>query len=151
MSVSSVYCNLCCRAIGKRNKRVLPSKGWKQFDVFTEIESLEIYLCDRSKTSTSAETVLRISDSDQHLLEALTIKSTSPRFSREQVVRRAINKRRIAVRNPLDYFDVLLVSNRDRWHSHVVWMSNLVFNKRSQRRYYNEDTEQSISSERKAL
>ena len=34
------------------------------------------YLCDRSKTSTSAETVLRNSDSVEHLLEVLTIKNT---------------------------------------------------------------------------
>ena len=44
MSDSSVYCNLCYRVIEKRNERVLLSKGWKQFDVVTEIESLEISL-----------------------------------------------------------------------------------------------------------
>ena len=44
MSDLSVYCNLCCRVIKKRNERVLLSKGWKQFDVLTEIESLEISL-----------------------------------------------------------------------------------------------------------
>ena len=44
MSDSSVYCNLCCRVIEKRNERVLLSKGWKQFDVLSEIESLEISL-----------------------------------------------------------------------------------------------------------
>ena len=43
-SDSSVYRNLCCRVIEKRNERVLLSKGWKQFDVATEIESLEISL-----------------------------------------------------------------------------------------------------------
>ena len=101
------------------------------------------YLCDRSKTSTSAETVLRNSGSDQHLFEALIIKNTSPRFSREQALWRAINKHTIAVHKLLDYFDVLFASIRDRWHSHVVWTSNLVFHKRSQRRYYNENTEQS--------
>ena len=93
MHDSSVYFNLCSRVIEKRNERVLLSYGWKQFDVFTEIESVEISL--RSKTSTSAETVLRNSDSDQHLLEALTIKNTSPRFSREQALWRAINKHTI--------------------------------------------------------
>ena len=56
MSDSSVYCNLCYRVIEKRKERVLLSKGWKQFDVVTEIESLEI---SRPKTSTFAETVLR--------------------------------------------------------------------------------------------
>ena len=109
MPDSSVYCNLCSRVIEKRNERVLLSYGWKQFDVFTEIESVEISL--RSKTSTSAETVLRNSDSDQHLLEALTIKNTSPRFSREQALWRAINKHTIAVHKLLDnLFDVLSVS-----------------------------------------
>ena len=93
MPDSSVYFNLCSRVIEKRNERVLLSYGWKQFDVFTEIESVEISL--RSKTSTSAETVLRNSDSDQHLLEALTIKNTSPRFSREQALWRTINKHTI--------------------------------------------------------
>lgn len=44
MSHSSVYCNLCCCVIEKRNKRVLLSKGWKQFNIFTKIESLEISL-----------------------------------------------------------------------------------------------------------
>ena len=44
MSDSSVYCNLCCWVIEKRNQRVLLSKGWKQFDVATEVESLEISL-----------------------------------------------------------------------------------------------------------
>ena len=44
MSDSSVYCNLCCRVIEKRNERVLLSKGWKQFDVVSEIEILEISL-----------------------------------------------------------------------------------------------------------
>ena len=71
--------------------------------------------------------MLRNSDYDQHLLEALTIKNTSSRFSREQALWRAINKHTIAVHKLLDYFDVLFVSIRDRWHSHVVWMSNLVF------------------------
>ena len=42
MSDSSVYCNLCCRVIEKRNERALLSYGWKQFNVFTEIESVEI-------------------------------------------------------------------------------------------------------------
>ena len=90
----------------------------------------------------SAETVLRNSDSDQHVLEALTIKNTSPRFSREQAFWRAINKHTIAVRKLLDYFDVFFASIRDRWHSHVVWMLHLVFHNRSQQRYYNENTEQ---------
>ena len=111
MSDSSVYCNLCCRVIEKRNERVLLSKGWKQFDVATEIESLEISL--RS--------------TENHLLETLTIENTSPRFSREQALWGAINKRIIAVHHLLDYFDVLFVSNRHRWHSHVVYMPNLVF------------------------
>ena len=44
MSDSSVYCDLCSRVIEKRNERVLLSYGWKQFDVFTEIESVEISL-----------------------------------------------------------------------------------------------------------
>ena len=44
MSDSSVYCNLCCRVIEKRNERVLLSEGWKQFDVVSEIEILEISL-----------------------------------------------------------------------------------------------------------
>ena len=44
MSDSSVYCNLCCRVIEKINERVLLSKRWKQFDVVSEIESLEISL-----------------------------------------------------------------------------------------------------------
>ena len=44
MSDSSVYCNLCSRVIEKRNERVLLSYVWKQFDVFTEIESVEISL-----------------------------------------------------------------------------------------------------------
>ena len=63
----------------------------------------------------------------------------------------------IALHNLLDYFDVLFVSNRDRWHSHVVYMPNLVFHQRSQRRYGNENTgttrlfEQRICSDRKAL
>ena len=35
---------LCCCVIKKRNERVLLSEGWKQFDIFTEIESLQIYL-----------------------------------------------------------------------------------------------------------
>ena len=141
MSNSSVYCNLCCRVIEKRNERVLLSKGWKQVDVATEIESLKISL--RS--------------TENHLLETLTIENTSPRFSREQALWGAINKRIIAVHHLLDYFDVLFVSNRHRWHSHVVYMPNLVFHHRSQRRYDNENTrttrlfEQSIRSDRKAL
>ena len=44
MSNSSVYCNLCSRVNEKRNERVLLSYGWKQFVVFTEIESVEISL-----------------------------------------------------------------------------------------------------------
>ena len=44
MSDSSVYCNLCSCVIEKRNERVLLSYAWKQFDVFTEIESVEISL-----------------------------------------------------------------------------------------------------------
>lgn len=44
MSDSSVYCNLCCCVIGMRNETVLLLKGWKQFDIFIEIESLEISL-----------------------------------------------------------------------------------------------------------
>ena len=44
MSDSSGYCNLCCRVIKERNERVLLSKGWKQFDGLSEIESLEISL-----------------------------------------------------------------------------------------------------------
>ena len=44
MSDSSMYCNLYCRVIEKRNERVLLSKGWKQFDVLSETESLEISL-----------------------------------------------------------------------------------------------------------
>ena len=83
MSDSSVYCNLCSRVIEKGNERVLLSYGWKQFGVFTELEIESVGISLRSKTSTSAETVLRNSDSDQHLLEAFTIKNTSPRFSRD--------------------------------------------------------------------
>ena len=44
MSDSSGYCNLCCRVTEERNERVLVSKGWKQFDVLSEIKSLEISL-----------------------------------------------------------------------------------------------------------
>ena len=44
MSDSSVYYNLCCGVIEKRNDRVFLSKGWKQFDVLIEIESLEMSL-----------------------------------------------------------------------------------------------------------
>ena len=102
------------------------------------------YLCDRSKTSTSAETVLQNSDSDQHLLEALTIKNTSPRFSRWQTLWRAMNKHTIAVHKLLDYFNVLFASIRDRWHSRVVWIATAIL----QREH---GTEQSICSNRKAL
>ena len=104
------------------------------------------YLCDRSKIIMSAETVLQNSNSDQHLLEALTIKNTSPRFSREQALWRATNKHTIAVHKLLDYFNVLFASIRNRWHSHVIWMMNLVFHRRSQWRYYNENTEQNRAS-----
>ena len=44
ISDSSGYCNLCCRVIEERNERVFLSKGWKQFDVLSKIESLEISL-----------------------------------------------------------------------------------------------------------
>ena len=44
MSDSPVYCYLCSRVIEKRNERVLLSYGWKIFDVFTEIENVEISL-----------------------------------------------------------------------------------------------------------
>ena len=74
MSDSSVYCNLCSRVIEKRNERVLLLYGWKNSTYSPRLKMWK-YLCDRSKTSTSAETVLRNSDSDQHLLEALTIKN----------------------------------------------------------------------------
>ena len=47
--------------------------------------------------------------------------------------------------------------HRHRWHSHVVYMPNLVFHQRSERRYVNENTgttrlfEQSFRSYRKAM
>ena len=44
MSDCSVYCILCSRVIEKRNERVLLLYGWKKFDVFTEIENVEISL-----------------------------------------------------------------------------------------------------------
>ena len=85
MSDSSIYCNLCSISINeKRNERVLLSCGWKKFIVFTEIESVEISLrlIENKYICMSAETVLQNSNFDQHLLEGLTIKNTSPRFSR---------------------------------------------------------------------
>ena len=41
MSDLALYRNLCCRII---RKRVLPGKGWKQFDIFSEIASLNLSL-----------------------------------------------------------------------------------------------------------
>ena len=141
MSDSSVRCNLC------NGNRVRECYSRTDGNSSTYSPRLKVwkYLWDRSKTSTSAETILRNSYSDQHLLETLTIKNTSPRFNREQALWRAINKHTIAIHKMLDYYDVLFVSIRDRWHSHV-WMSNVVFHKRSQRRYYNENTEQNRAS-----
>ena len=48
MSYSSVYCNLCCRVIEKR-KRVLLSKGWKQFDVLRDWKFGNIFAIDRKQ------------------------------------------------------------------------------------------------------
>ena len=45
MSDSSVYCIYAVASV-KRETRLLLSKGWKQFYVFTETESLD-YICDQ--------------------------------------------------------------------------------------------------------
>ena len=58
LSDSSVYCNLCCRVIGKRNETVLLSKDGNNSTYSSRLKAWK-YLCDRSKTSMSAETVLR--------------------------------------------------------------------------------------------
>ena len=61
----------------KRETKECYSRRDGNKSTYSPIEGLEISLiCDRSKTSTSTETVLRNSDSDQHLLEALTIINT---------------------------------------------------------------------------
>ena len=154
MSDSSGYCNLCCRVIEERNECYSQRDGNNS----TSSPRLKVwkYLCDRPKRSTFAETVLQNWKNVDHL----SSKQKNWKQNWKALVQAKIrfhSNEIIAVHNLLDYFDVLFVSNRDCWHSHVVYMPNLVFHQRSQRRYGNENTgttrlfEQSIRSDRKAL
>ena len=76
MSDSSVYCNLCYRVIEKRNERVLLSKGWKQFDVVTEIESLEISLRSTENKYVCRNCVVKLKKHGS-LIEQAELKSLS--------------------------------------------------------------------------
>ena len=138
MSDSSGYCNLCCRVIEERNER----KFGNIFAIDRKQVRLQELRCKTEKTSITYRANRKIGSRTEALVQAKI------RFHSNEI---------IAVHNLLDYFDALFVSNRDRWHSHVVYMPNLVFHQRSQRRYGNENTgttrlfEQSFRSDRKGL
>lgn len=111
----------CCSQRDGKNSTSSPRlKVWK-------------YLCDRPKTSTFAETVLQNWENVHHLLSKQKNWKQNWKALVQAKIRLHSNEI-IAVYNLLDYFDGLLVSNRDRWHSHVVYMPNLVFHQRSQQR-----------------
>ena len=159
MSDSSVYCNLCSRVIEKINERVLLSKRWKQFDVVSEIESLEISLRSTENKYVCRNCVAKLKKRRslfEHT-EKLEAELKSLSTSEDSLALKRSGELRRSRCSNIDYFDVLFVSNRDRWHFQVVHMPNLVFHHRSQRRYDKENTrttrlfEQSIRSDQKAL
>ena len=46
MRYLSLNCNFCCCVIEKSHERLLLAKGWKQFDVISDIDSLDIPAID---------------------------------------------------------------------------------------------------------
>ena len=106
------------RVIKKRNEKVFLSKGRNNSTYSAKVWK---YPCDRSKTNTSEEIVLRnLKKKRRSLIE---------QTAQKEAEMKSLSKCE-------DYFDVPHVNNRDRWrfHGYVFEMLNLVFHKRSQQR-----------------